>query len=231
MTDLKWHRVGALSGFLFVVMQFVGFGIGGASRGFERVTLTSTDATVTEATSEAVPSAVWIGGYVEVLAYLLFVVFAVWLGVALSGYEPAPRWASASVAAAGLLVVATSFIGYASEAAAYYRAGDGIELGVARALLDSGNFAYTLAWGGLAIFLAGAGAVGARTQAFPRWLVVLALALAATFLAALALPETAVGEIADLVFWVWVISVTIALIRRGPAPVAAPVRQAAGPAF
>lgn len=210
--------MGAASGFLFVVLQFVGFGIGGASRGFERVTLTSTDAAVTEAISEVVPSAVWMGGYVEVLAYLLFAVFAVWFGVALSGYEPAPRWASASVGAAGLLVVATSFIGYATEAAAYYRAGQGIDLGVARALLDSGNFAYSLAWGGLAVFLAAAGAVGLRTRAFPRWLALLAVVLAATFLVALAVPTTDVGEVADLVFWAWVIGVTIALIRRGPAP-------------
>lgn len=222
MTDLKWYRVGAVSGFLFVVMQFVGFGIGGASRGFERVTLTSTDAAVTEAISEVVPSAVWIGGYVEVLAYLLFGVFAGWLGVTLSGYEPAPRWASASVGAAGLLVVATSFIGYATEAAAYYRAGRGIEHGIARALLDGGNFAYALAWGGLAVFLVAAAAVGLRMRAFPRWLALLGIVLAATFLVALAVPETAVGEFADLVFWVWVVGVTIALIRRGPAQATQP---------
>lgn len=221
MSDLPWHRVGAASGPLFVIVQFAGFGIGGAARGFERVTLTSSNAAVIEAISGPVPSAVWIGGYVEVLAYLVFAVFAAWLAAALRAYERGPSWASMTVLAAGLLVVATSFIGYATEAAAYYRAGHGIEFDVARALLDTGNFAYALAWGGLAIFVAAAATVGLRTRALPRWLGLAAILLAAGFLIALAFPESAVGEIADLGLWAWVVAVSIVLLRRGLPPASA----------
>lgn len=203
---------------MFVLLQFVGFGIGGAARGFERVTLTSSDAAVAEAIGEPVPSAVWVGGYVEVLAYLVFVLFAAWLASALRPSERAPDWASLTILPAGFLVVATSFIGYATEAAAYHRAGPEADLAVARGLLDTGSFAYVLAWGGLALFVAATAGAALRTGALPRWLSLPSFLLAAAFLVSLALPTSAVGEVADLVLWIWIMAASVVLYRRGPAP-------------
>lgn len=221
MSERTWYRLGAASGLLFVVLQFAGFGIGGAARGFERITLTSSDAALAEAIREPVPSAVWVGGYVEVLAYLVFVVFAAWVAAALRASGRAPDWAPLTILAAGLLVVATSFIGYATEAAAYYRADREAEPAVARALLDTGSFAYALAWGGLALFVAASAGAGLRTRAFPRWLSLPSLLLAAAFLVSLALPTSAVGEVADLLLWIWIVAASVVLYRRGPLPIEA----------
>ena len=71
---------------------------------------------------------------------------------------PEPSATRAGVAVLGVLaarvmVVATSMIGYAAEAAAYLRAGDGIESTTARALLDLANIAFVLGWSLFAILL------------------------------------------------------------------------------
>jgi len=206
-----WPWVGTASGALFVLAQFAGFGIGAAGRGFERITLTTPATDVERALAEPVPTTVWVGGYVEVLAYLFFLVFAACLAAALRGDGNDPPWASLTVISAGVLVVATSFIGYATEGAAYLRFGDGIDTAVARALLDVANLAFVLVWSGLAVLLLAV----AAARVLARWLTIAAAILGLIFLAATAVPFTPVGEIADLALWAWIISVSVSLLRTG----------------
>ena len=157
-----------------------------------------------------VPTAAWVGGYVEVAASLAFLVFIACLAAALRGAQAGPAWPSFTVLAAGVMVVATSMIGYAAEAAAYLRAGDGIDSTTARALLDLANIAFVLGWSMLAILLLAA----AGSHVLPRWLGIAAAALGVTFVIAFAAPSLPVGEIADLVLWVWIITVSVTLARR-----------------
>ena len=152
----------------------------------------------------------WVGGYVEVVAYLAFLVFIACLAAALRGAQAGPAWPSFTVLAAGVMVVATSMIGYAAEGAAYLRAGEGIDSTTARALLDVANIAFVLVWSMLAIVLLAA----AGSRLLPRWIRVAAVALGVAFVVAFAAPSLPVGEIADLALWVWIITVSVTLARR-----------------
>jgi uncharacterized membrane protein YhdT len=102
-------------------------------------------------------------------------------------------------------------IGYAAEGAAYLRAGDGTDATAARALFDVANMAFVLGWSMLAILLLAAAGSGV----LPRWLGIAAAALGVTFVVAFAAPSLPVGEIADLALWVWIITVSVTLGRRG----------------
>ena len=206
----QWTWIGTASGVLFVVAQFAGFGAGAAARGFERITLTSTPPEVAQAVAAPVPTAVWVGGYVEVIAYLAFLVFIACLAAELRGEHASRTWASATVLAAGVLVVATSMIGYATEGAAYLRAGDGIDPTVAGTLLDVANIAFVLVWAALAVLLLAT----AASRELPRALGIAAAALGVTFLAAFAAPSLPLGEIADLALWIWILSVSVTLPMR-----------------
>ncbi len=206
----QWTWIGTASGVLFVVAQFAGFGTGAAARGFERITLTSTPPEVAQAVAAPIPTPVWIGGYLEVIAYLALLVFTACLATEMRGEQASQTWASATVLAAGVLVVATSMIGYATEGAAYLRAGDGVDATVARALLDVANLAFVLVWAVLAVLLLAT----AASRVLPRWLGIAAAALGVTFLAAFAAPSLPLGEIADLALWIWIIAVSVALARR-----------------
>jgi hypothetical protein len=206
----QWTWAGTASGVLFVFAQVAGFGAGAAARGFERITLTSTPPEVARAVSAPVPTAVWVGGYVEVIAYLAFLVFTACLGAELRGEHRSRTWASATVLAAGVLVVATSMIGYATEGAAYLRAGDGVDPTIARTLLDVANIAFVLVWAALAVLLLAT----AASRGLPRPLGIAAAALGVTFLAAFAAPSLPLGEIADLALWIWILSVSVTLAMR-----------------
>ena len=74
MSDRSWLRLGAIAGILYVVLQFVGFGIVGASVG-ALADLGSPDQEIARAFERPSATAVWVGLYLGVLAFLLFVVF------------------------------------------------------------------------------------------------------------------------------------------------------------
>lgn len=203
----EWTWVGTASGVLFVVAQFAGFGTGAAARDFKRITLTSPSSEVAESIATSVPTAAWVGGYLEVAADLAFLVLIACLAAALRGAQVGPEWPSFTVLAAGVMVVATSMIGHAAEGAAYLRAGGGIDPTIARALLDVANLAFVLVWSMLAILLLAA----AASRVLPRWLGIAAAALGVTFVVAFAAPSLPVGEIAHLALWVWIIAVSVTL--------------------
>ena len=212
-SPVQWTWIGAASGIGFVLVQFAGFGVGAASRGFERLTLDSADAAVAEAVSAPVPTAVWVGGYVELLAYLLFVVFTACLAAALRPQPGQAAWPAYAVLAGGVMAVSTSMIGYATEGAAYLRAGEGINPTVARVLLDVASIAFILVWGALAVLLLAA----AASHVLRQWLRLTAGVLGIAFLVAFVQPSLPVGEIADLALWVWVIAACVSLtiqVRR-----------------
>lgn len=203
----QWTWIGAASGIGFVLVQFAGFGVGAASRGFERLTLDSTDAAVAQAVSAPVPTAVWVGGYVELIAYLLFTVFTACLAAAFRSQAGGLGWPAYVVLAGGVMAVSTSMIGYATEGAAYLRAGEGIDPTVARVLLDVANIAFILVWGALAVLLLAAAAAPLLRQ----WLRVAAAVLGIAFLVAFAQPYLPIGEIADLAMWAWIVAACVSL--------------------
>lgn len=79
-----------------------------------------------------------------------------------------------------------------------------------------GNLTFASFWVALAGMLLAAGVVAIRDGALPRWLGWFGLAVAVAFLAVRAVWFTASGVkfLPYTLFWVWLIAVSIDLIRR-----------------
>jgi hypothetical protein len=162
----SWNRVGAYSGIAFAVLVPVGFSV--AFAGSTLTDLGSSSATIAKAFRSPAPTRLWVGEYVEVIALLLFVVFAARLRVSLRRVEDETGWLSATALGAALVFAATAMVSFATTGAAYYRAGHGIDLQVARALTDIGSFVQTIDSGVIAIFLAATAASILSFRAFNR---------------------------------------------------------------
>jgi hypothetical protein len=98
--------------------------------------------------------------------------------------------------------------------AAYYRAGHGIDLQVARALTDSGSFVQRINSGVIGIFLVATAASILPFRAFNRSFGWTAVGLAAIFFVAMALPKSGIAEPSQILFSVSVIALSIAILRE-----------------
>ncbi len=207
-----WNRIGAGSGIAFAVLVPVGFSV--AFAGSTLTDLGSSSATIAKAFRSPAPTRLWVGEYLEVIALLLFVVFAARVRVSLRRVEGDAGWLSATALGAALVFAASSMVSFATTGAAYYRAGHGIDLQVARALTDVGSFVQTINSGVIGVFLAAAAASILSFRAFNRWFGWAAVALAAIFFVAMALPKSGIAVAPQLLFSIWAIALSIAMLRR-----------------
>src|SRR5207244_206156 len=123
-------------------------------------------------------------------------------------------WLSATAFGLALVFVATSMVSFATTGAAYYRAGHGIDLQVARALTDVGSFVQTINSGVIGLFLAVTAAAVSALGAFNRWFGRTAAVLAVIFFVAMALPKSGIGEGAQVLFSLWAIALSVAMVRE-----------------
>jgi hypothetical protein len=213
----SWNRIGAGSGIAFAVLVPVGFSV--AFAGSTLTDLGSSSATIAKAFASPAPTRLWVGEYVEVIALLLFVVFAARVRTSLQRVEGEAGWLSATAFGVALVFAATSMVSFATTGAAYYRAGHGIDLQVARALTDIGSFEQTINSGVIGIFLAATAASILSRRAFNRWFGWTAAVLAAIFFVAMALPKSGIAVAPQLLFSVWAIALSIAMLREVEPPV------------
>ncbi len=224
VSDRSWLRLGAACGVLSVVLALVGVGLNAASGGFIAPIGGSTEE-IARAFANPAPTGVWVGAYLSVLAFLLFIVFAARLWVALRRAEGGSGWLSATAFGSALVFTATTLIALAIGNVAKYRAGSGMDAQVVTALFDLNIALYVLSWAISAVFLGAAAIVLLRTRAFPRLFGWSAAALAVASLVAVATPTSGGAEIPALLFLLWVLAISVALIRRaeeGPATQGAP---------
>ena len=212
MTPTGWNRIGAGSGIAFAVLVPTGFTI--AFAGSTVTDLGSSRATIAKVFATPAPTRVWVGEYLEVVALLLFAVFAARMRTSLRRVEGQAGWLSATAFGLALVFVATSLVSFATTGAAYYRAGHGIDLQVARALTDVGSFVQTINSGVIGLFLAVTAAAISALGAFNRWFGRAAAVLVAIFFVAMALPKSGIGEGAQVLFSLWVIALSIAMLRE-----------------
>jgi hypothetical protein len=120
------------------------------------------------------------------------------------------------------MVVATVGAG-SGWALAIFRKNEGLDPQIARLLFDQGNFAFANAWVMLASLSLATGVVVIRTHALSRW-----LGWAGMLIAGALLVARAVWASSGLVFvpfglcYLWLIAVSIVLIRGASAGQAAP---------
>ena len=176
----------------------------------------SFDATVDEAVTfiEAGHDAAWLeyASAVSTLGAVALLWFFVSLTYVLRQAEGDPTWRSTIAGASGLIVVAYAVLD-AHWSAAIYR-GDVLSPDVVVNAFDLGNLGFANAWLAMASFAAAASWVSLTTRVFPAWLGWIAAASALGLAAGRIVWTTPLWLAPYLLFWIWVIAVSILLLRR-----------------
>ena len=213
MSEDRLSRLGPLAGLLFVVLELAGTAIGSAG-GRAMATLGDSNAKIVKAFADPVGTGAWIGAYLEILSVPAFAVFAVWLFRSESGV----------IARVGLLGVA-SYLVIATMSLVIgdvlsYQSGHGLGAQTILALFDLQAGLYAVSWGVAGGILAIAPVSG--------WLRRAALAIAALSFIGMAMPKAAPGQVAAMLFFVWVLAASAGpMLRRRGAAATAPVARPA----
>ncbi|MET1005152.1 MAG: hypothetical protein ABWX96_06365 [Propionibacteriaceae bacterium] len=205
----RFTGVAGLTGFVLIFVPVVGGS--GQEPGF------GGDATsiLTFFRSAATPIATQ-GRFVLVLGVIVFAWFVVGLTMLLAeaeaGAESHPSWRSTAAGASGLLFVASAMNGYWQAAA--YRV-DQLSPELATFAFDLGNLQFANGWVAMGSFAVGVGWVLVRTRFFPRWLGWMALVAGAGLIGSRAVWTTDIWLLPYAVFWVWLVMVSVRLLRSG----------------
>jgi hypothetical protein len=201
-----WRRFGAASGIFYVVLALLGNDVIGGTR----------------------PG---IGLLVELLGFVFFAFFLGSLWACLRSAEGDGGWLSAAAFGGGLLALAVKLASVAPVLAV--RASEGMDPGTAKALLAMNGASFDITFLPLGVMLLATAIVTVRTGALPRWLgwssVVVALGLLGALSAAVVSPSPPEWVfLAMLLFALWTVATSIALIRRATEPLPVETAHLAG---
>jgi len=220
MNDRTQNRLFGAFGIASVALMLTGVAIG--STGTNRtLTVSSTPAEVARALAEPAGTAAWVGAYVELLSFGFFLAFAVWACARLGG---GVLGQVARAAATAYVTLSIASLGVMDAIA--YRSGKGMDVGLATTLVTVNEALYVCTWFLAVFFLLAAGplalAGGRRALGWS------AVAVAAAILVATAASFDGAGQLAFLLWLVWIVCAAVGLARgeRGPARATALARAA-----
>lgn len=159
------------------------------------------------------PALFTIGGYIFILSVVAFLWFLGGLWDELSTAEGGSGWLSLIAVGSGL-VVAANLAGPGSWPLAVFRIGEGLDPQIARLLFDQGNLNFANIWVALGSMVLAAGLVMRQSTRFPNWLGWSSLVLAVGLLLARAVWTSAIAFAPYLLFWVWMITLSVIWLRR-----------------
>jgi hypothetical protein len=205
-------RLAGVSGIASMIFSMGGFGlIGAAGFAVQEGTLEE----VSEIVSQTAPGQVLAGVSLDMIGSVFFVLFVAGVWARLRSREPRPAWLSVAALASGLLGVAASFIDKTLFYSLYSLSGEGLEAETARVLFLTARASFLL----FTLFagaMAGIAAVPIiRYRAFPAWLGWLGAVAGAVGIAAVAAPDSALGQGGFFVVAIWILAVSVSLIRKG----------------
>ncbi len=213
MNNDRFFQLGAAGGILFVVLQLAGqalIQIGGSEPAFSAPAdeilafFMNRDLDLAQA-----------GGFLSTLSLITFFWFLGAFWAALRAREGEPGWLSLIAFGSGLAGLATVLNGGGWELA-LFRLEEGLDAETARLLFDQGNLTFANFWVALASMLLPAAVVIIKRGALSRWLGWYGLVLAVILLAARAFWAGPPGLIfiPYMLFWIWLIAASVALIRQ-----------------
>lgn len=205
-----------ISGLLFLILGLGAQGfiqIGGAEPAFDAPAAAALGFFETRD-----PELFTVGAYLSVLALVTFLWFLSGLWVVLREAEGGTAWRSMVAFASGLVFVA--FVTNGGWQLAAFRAAEGLDAQLARFAFDMGNLGFASSWVALASLLIASGWIMVASRSLPNWLGWWAIVAGAGFLAARAVWTMPFWFFPYALFWLWVIAVSILLIRGRfePAP-------------
>jgi hypothetical protein len=199
VTDRSLERIGAACGIVYVVLAYIGSGLG-------------------------VPGSA-VGTTLVLVGFLALLIFLSSVWSAMRRAEGGSGWLSATAFGAGLMSITIGLESAAPLLVARYRAG-GLDPQLARSLHDVEEASYFLGFLPLAVLLAAFAIVAIRPGPLPGWLGWVGAALSAAFLAGGLLGTFDLAsewaQAPMLVYPIWVIATSVVLIRHAgePDPVA-----------
>ena len=203
MKERTQDRLFAACGIGFVVLELVGFGLGGSTH---QLTVSSSATKISNTLATPADTVSWVGAYLDLLGFGAFLAFAVWACAKLGG-----SLLGQVGRAAGTSYVALSVASLAVQDTIAYRAGHGLSTQLARTLVTANEALFVGSWFLIAFFLlaAGALALGAARRAL-GWS---ALGIALFTLVTTAISVNNLGQLSILLFFAWTLGASIALGR------------------
>jgi len=212
MSERLWQQLGAASGIVSVMILFGRDLIPSRDYGSEAEEIARTCATIT--TPQTMDVFISLMG---TLGFLGFLFFFGSLWSALRRAEGDDGWLSAAAFGGGLVSLAVKFASGAASVAANFNACAGIDPQLWQVLQDMNNASFFFSFLPLAVLSAASAVVAIRFGApLPRWLgwmsAVVAVALLVDGFAGTLYPRDFAPSI--LLFALWVLAASIALVRR-----------------
>lgn len=212
MTDTTHPRLFAAFGVGSVVAELAGIAIGAAG-GRPFVTITSSPADVRSAYATSVGTAAWIGAYLELISFGMFLAFAIWACLRVGG---GLLGAIAAAAATGYTTLSIGALGIGDALA--YRAGHGMDVQLATTLTTLNEAVYVCTWF-LAVFylLAVAPMAIATGRRMIGWS---AIGVSLLILVTTAVSLDNLGQMSNLLWLLWIVAASVSLARGSDAKAA-----------
>ena len=206
MNERAHDRLFAGCGIAFVVLTLVGVVIATVGGKTHNLTISSTPTQIAHAVAKPAGTAVWIGAYLELLSVGAFLAFAVWACAKLGG---GLLGAIGRAAATGYATVTIASLGV--MAAIAYRAGHGMGVQLATALVTLNEAVYVTTWFMSVFFLLAAGALAlTQTRRALGWS---AIGVATLTLIGTAVSLENLGQMSGMLWFAWIVYASIALAR------------------
>jgi hypothetical protein len=155
------------------------------------------------------------GGYIELIATLVFLAAALLLARLLRGIDELSGWLSSCVSGAAIAYVAVLFATGAAGAAALYHGHHGTPLATVTALNDIRNIGFSLSGGIAGALVLATSAAGQVTRGLPRWFAYAGYLVGAVCIAAV--PAAKAGAPQTLLWFAWLVAVGVIALRRSRA--------------
>jgi hypothetical protein len=212
VTDTTHPRLFAAFGVGSVVAELAGVALGAAG-GRPFVTITSSPADVRSAYASSVGTAAWIGAYLELISFGMFLAFAIWACLRLGG---GLLGAIAAAAATGYTTLSIGALGIGDALA--YRAGHGMDVQLATTLTTLNEAVYVCTWF-LAVFylLAVAPMAIATGRRMIGWS---AIGVSLLTLVTTAVSLDNLGQMSNLLWLLWIVVTSVSLARGSDAKAA-----------
>jgi len=210
MSGKRLEQVAAAGGIAFVVLESMGQGLiqmGGAEPAFGA----PADEIMAFFLARDETLFNW-GGYLSLLSFIALLWFLGALWAAMRRAEGDPALLSMVAFGSGLVGVAALTGG--TWAMAVFRIREGLDPQVGRTLYDLGNFAFATSWVFYASLLLAAGVAAILYRTLPRWLGWASIIVAVGLLAGRIIWTSQAAFVPWVLFWLWLIIVSVILIRR-----------------